>query len=88
MKLYRLLILVFLVISMNADAQLGHRITTFTRADSLRGGVSPLRTCYDIDYYHLDIKFDIANKFISGNNLFKFTALQNFTTLQLDLLLI
>ncbi|HTE02343.1 MAG TPA: M1 family metallopeptidase [Mucilaginibacter sp.] len=58
---------------------------TFTRADSLRGMLTPLRTCYDINYYHLDVKFDIPNKFISGSNLFKFTATQDFTTLQFDL---
>ncbi len=57
----------------------------FTRADSLRGNLTPLRTCYDINYYHLDVKFDIANKFISGSNLFKFTATQDFTKLQFDL---
>jgi len=58
---------------------------TFTRADSLRGNLTPLRTCYDINYYHLDVKFDIDHKFISGSNLFKFTATQNFTKLQFDL---
>ena len=57
----------------------------FTRADTLRGAPTPLRTCYDINYYHLDVKFDINNKFISGSNLFKFTATQDFTQLQFDL---
>lgn len=57
----------------------------FTRADTLRGTLTPLRTCYDINYYHLDVKFDINNKFISGSNLFKFTAAQDFTMLQFDL---
>lgn len=58
----------------------------FTRADSLRGDInSPLRTCYDINYYHLDVKFDIARKFISGSNLFKFTATRDFDKLQFDL---
>src|ERR1700756_3130252 len=68
-----------------AFAQLGANKETFTRADSLRGYMSPLRTCYDINYYHLDIKFDIDNKFISGNVLFKFTATTDFTKLQFDL---
>src|ERR1700761_1687206 len=68
-----------------AFAQLGTNKETFTRADSLRGYMSPLRTCYDINYYHLDIKFDIDNKFISGNVLFKFTATTDFTKLQFDL---
>lgn len=66
-------------------AQLGAIKETFTRADSLRGYLSPLRTCYDINYYHLDIKFDIDNKFISGNVQFKFTATTDFTKLQFDL---
>ncbi|MGZ3836786.1 MAG: M1 family peptidase, partial [Mucilaginibacter sp.] len=57
----------------------------FTHADTLRGSLSPLRTCYDINYYHLDVKFDIDKKFISGSNLFKFTATQDFKMLQFDL---
>jgi len=57
----------------------------FTRADSLRGGQSAARTCYDIRYYHLDVKLDVARKFISGTNLFRFTATRDFTRLQFDL---
>ncbi len=68
-----------------SQAQLMVHKNGFTRADSLRGNLTPLRTCYDINYYHLDVKFDIANKFISGSNLFKFTATQDFTQLQFDL---
>ncbi|MDB5149291.1 MAG: family peptidase, partial [Mucilaginibacter sp.] len=68
-----------------AQAQLGTNKQTFTRADSLRGSLTPLRTCYDINYYHLDVKFDIDKKFISGSNQFKFTATQNFSKLQFDL---
>src|ERR1051325_2546785 len=86
MKLNKLLLAcAFGLISFVAKAQLGAVKETFTRADSLRGYLSPLRTCYDINYYHLDVKFDIDNKFISGSNLFKFTATQNFTKLQFDL---
>ncbi len=69
----------------NIYAQLGTDKETFTRADSLRGYLSPLRTCYDINYYHLDVKFDIPDKSISGNVLFKFTATTDFTKLQFDL---
>ena len=45
-----------------------------TRADSLRGNYGPLKSCYDISYYHLDIKLDIDNKAISGSNEIQFTA--------------
>ncbi|MFM6977088.1 MAG: M1 family metallopeptidase [Sphingobacteriaceae bacterium] len=57
----------------------------FSRADSLRGRLTPLRTCYDINYYHLDVKMDIANRSISGSNEFRFTATQDFDRLQFDL---
>ncbi len=58
----------------------------FSRADSLQGNtLSPLRTCYDINYYHLDVKVDIDHKYISGSNLFKFTATRSFDRLQFDL---
>lgn len=58
---------------------------TFTHADSLRGGQSQLRICYDLNYYHLDVRLDPARRFISGSNLFRFTATQDFTRLQFDL---
>jgi len=86
MKLNRFLLLFLGIISLNAHAQLGQPKEIFTKADTLRGNInSPLRTCYDINYYHLDVKFDIDHKFISGSNLFKFTATQDFTKLQFDL---
>ena len=57
----------------------------FTRADTLRGMLTPLRTCYDINYYHLDVKIDIDAKSVSGSNEFKFTAVTDFNKLQFDL---
>ncbi|MVN90214.1 M1 family metallopeptidase [Mucilaginibacter aquatilis] len=74
-----------LLATLTASAQLMQKKETYTRADSLRGMLTPLRTAYDINYYHLDVKFDIDKKFISGSNLFKFTATQNFNKLQFDL---
>ncbi|PWG81827.1 peptidase M1 [Pararcticibacter amylolyticus] len=68
-----------------ASAQLMADKETFTRADSLRGNLTDLRTCYDIRYYHLDVKLDIGKKFISGSNVFEFTATRDFNRLQFDL---
>jgi aminopeptidase N len=83
---YRSFILILLcILSFNAQAQLIQNKQAFTRADSLRGNLTPLRTCYDINYYHLDVRFNIDKKFISGSNLFKFTAVQDFKKLQFDL---
>jgi len=80
-----LLLLPLLGASLLASAQLMQPKTTFTRADTLRGGQPAARTCYDINYYHLDVKLDVARRFISGSNLFRFTATQDFTRLQFDL---
>ncbi len=66
-------------------AQLGAAKTTYTRADTLRGMLTPLRTCYDINYYHLDVKINLEDKSVSGSNQFAFTATQDFTKLQFDL---
>jgi len=85
MRFHRLLLAALVLFGFSAKAQLGVPKETFTRADSLRGYLTPLRTCYDINFYHLDVKFDIDQKFISGSNLFKFTATQDFTKLQFDL---
>jgi aminopeptidase N len=73
------------ILTLPAEAQLLKEKEQFTHADTLRGMLTPLRTCYDINYYHLDVKFDIDKKFISGSNQFKFTATQDFTKLQFDL---
>lgn len=67
------------------QAQLMKAKEIYNKADSLRGELTPLRTCYDVQYYHLDVKVDIDQKFISGSNLFKFQAVERFNKLQFDL---
>lgn len=57
----------------------------FTEADTLRGMLRPERTCYDVTFYDLQIKVDIDNKYISGFNQIHFKALDDFSTLQIDL---
>jgi aminopeptidase N len=73
------------LIAICSQAQLLQPKAAFTRADTLRGMLTPLRTCYDINYYHLNVKVDIDQKFISGSNEFRFTATQDFKQLQFDL---
>ncbi|NTE02106.1 M1 family metallopeptidase [Agrobacterium tumefaciens] len=69
----------------NANAQMLGKNQVNARADTLRGTLTPLRTCYDINYYHLDVKIDIDQKSLAGSNEFAFTATQDFTKLQFDL---
>ena len=83
---FALLVILFLSISpVVSRAQLFAEKGIFSHADTLRGSLSPLRNCYDINYYHLDIQFNLEKRFISGNNQFSFTAIQDFSKLQFDL---
>jgi aminopeptidase N len=78
--------IILLGTTLTSCAQLMEKKSSFSRADSLRGSItSPFRTCYDINFYHLDVKVNPTEKSISGSNTFKFTATTNFKTLQFDL---
>ncbi len=74
-----------LLLAVSAEAQLNLNKSKFSRADSLRGQLTSLRSCYDINYYHLQVKMDIANQSITGSNEFRLTATQDFSQLQFDL---
>jgi aminopeptidase N len=74
---YCLLLISFLPVSLYSQE--------ITRADSLRGGLTLLRSSYDVKYYHLDIKIDTMNKTISGYNLIRFTVVNDLDRMQVDL---
>lgn len=57
----------------------------FTKADTLRGTLTPLRVCYDVHYYSLNLDIDIANKSISGYNDIYYNVVNDFKRLQIDL---
>lgn len=59
----------------------------FTHADSLRGMLTPFRTCYDVTYYDLNVDIDMENKSISGYNKIYFDAVSDFEVMQVDCLL-
>lgn len=82
--IFSLMLLLFCAWS--AEAQLLVRAQElYSRGDTLRGMLTPLRTNYDINYYHLQVRVDPDERFISGSNLFKFTATADFDRLQFDL---
>lgn len=57
----------------------------FTRADTLRGMLTPLRTCYDVNFYTLDVEVFPYKKFIKGQNRIRFKAVESFDRMQIDL---
>jgi aminopeptidase N len=56
----------------------------FTKADSLRGTLSPLRSCYDVLWYDLTVKVDPATQLISGSNVMRFNPVRQFSEMQID----
>ncbi|MDG1729191.1 MAG: M1 family metallopeptidase [Algibacter sp.] len=83
---YSLLIVVLLspLAFLNAQGLLLEK-NNFTRQDTLRGSITPERAWWDLTYYHLDIKVDPDNKFISGKNTIQYKVLEQDSVLQIDL---
>lgn len=57
----------------------------FTHQDSLRGSITPEREWWDLTYYHLDIAVNPETKSIKGKNTIRYTILEPYQTLQIDL---
>lgn len=57
----------------------------FTLADTLRGTLSPIRTCFDVTYYDLQLKVNIEGKAIAGVNHIHLQNMADYDSLQLDL---
>ncbi len=57
----------------------------FTKADSLKGGLTEERLWWDLEYYHLEVAVDIKNKFLSGKNEIHYTVLDEKQVMQIDL---
>ncbi len=58
---------------------------TATRADSLRGSITPERAWWDLKHYDLTIKIDPSTKSIKGSNKITYEVLSEATVLQIDL---
>lgn len=56
-----------------------------THADSLRGTLSPERTCYDVIFYHLDVCIDPSDSSVRGANTISFVVTKPFRRMQVDL---
>ena len=57
--------LVLLLICLSSFAQ-SVFAQPFTREDTLRGTLTPERSCFDVTYYDLDLRVDPATKTIPG----------------------
>ena len=57
----------------------------FTKADTLRGMLTPARTCYDVVHYELDLRIDPVQQTVVGFNRIAYHVVQPFDSLQIDL---
>jgi aminopeptidase N len=68
-----------------SHAQPNRPAPPLTRADTLRGALSPERTCYDVRWYHLDVTIDPSTKRVDGSTTIRFTGVHASRRLQVDL---
>ncbi|MFL9844403.1 M1 family metallopeptidase [Flavobacterium rhizosphaerae] len=71
--------LLLLLFALSAAAQ------TFTRRDTLQGGLRPERTSYDVQRYDLNITINPDKKYISGYNDITFNVVAETAKIQVDL---
>jgi aminopeptidase N len=57
----------------------------FTLADTLRGTLSPIRSCFDVTYYDLQIDLEIESKTLTGVNHIYFANTADYDKFQIDL---
>lgn len=62
-----------------------NRPNGFTRADTLRGKLSPLRSCYDVLFYDLNVSIHPDLKTVNGSNVIRFKTVEAFDRMQVDL---
>lgn len=67
------------------SAQLGAPVTSFTRADSLRGSIGPERAWWDVSQYDVSVRPDFATKSITGRTVIAFQAVAPGQRMQIDL---
>jgi aminopeptidase N len=57
----------------------------FTRYDSLRGALTPLRTSYDVYFYDLHLRVNPEDQSIKGHNTIRYRTTADFNKIQVDL---
>lgn len=58
---------------------------SFTRADTLRGSITPERAWWDLNHYHLAVEIFPETKSIKGSNTIRYQVVNEAQILQIDL---
>ncbi|MCP2025007.1 aminopeptidase N [Flavobacterium sp. HSC-32F16] len=85
-KYFKNIFVIFLIgFTANAQGLLNKSETFFTHQDTLRGSITKERAWWDLKYYHLDIKVNPADRTITGSNTVRYTVLNDYNKMQIDL---
>src|SRR5690554_5657549 len=57
----------------------------FTRADTLRGSITPERAWWDVMHYDLKVTVNPSQKYIEGNNTISYKVISESDVMQIDL---
>lgn len=86
MKFLKLTLVLFFILNVSlSHGQSLDGSYEFTKKDSLRGSITPPRSCYDVHYYHLDVKIDPEKKTVEGSNTIFFEVVSSTSVIQIDL---
>lgn len=83
-KHFILFIFFFTCVMSNAQGVI-KSATAFTLQDTLRGSITKERAWWDLKYYHLDVKVNPSDKTITGTNKIRYTVLNQYNIMQIDL---
>lgn len=83
-KTFSILLLSILTVPITGLSQI-YAQEQFTRQDTLRGSITLERAWWDLSYYHLSVKVNIADSSISGSNKIQYVVLEPYQTMQIDL---
>ncbi len=85
MKLTTGMLLIFMASYSSQGQLLVDEESDPTRADTLRGTLSPARSCYDVLFYDLTVKVFPDSQSVEGTGIMIFRTLDDFETMQIDL---
>jgi aminopeptidase N len=79
------LISMLMLVSLSPHALADAAPAGSSEADQLRGSYGPYRANNDLLYYHLDVRVDPEQQYLSGKNSIRFKMLKDGNRIQLDL---
>ncbi len=78
--------IVFIFLCVPAGAQPGTQQKKYTRADSLRGSITPEREWWDALHYDLHVHFNYADSTVKGYNAIQYKVQKTPRRMQIDLM--